>query len=346
MALKILCIGSQWRGSDDGTLFKGFSKLGHLITIIDEKYFIPLEARSVKGKILRRLGAYAYESDYNVAICKEADLFKPDFACVFKGTYVREETIYYLKKLRVPVICFYPDISLIDHGRNIQKCVPLYNHYFTTKTFAIEEIISQFKQPNVSHINHMCDPDIHRSIDCLRQTSFSADVSFIGTYSLKKEGILNDLCKRMLGIDLKIWGGYWESSTKGVLLQSVQGKAVFGDLYAMAVSSSKINLGLLSEGTLGSTMGDQVTARTFQIPACGGFMLHERTDEFELLFKVGVEAEAFSTIDELVSKIDYYLHNEAVRRRIADAGRQKVLAYHTSEKRAEEIIRIMRSKGF
>jgi 2-polyprenyl-3-methyl-5-hydroxy-6-metoxy-1,4-benzoquinol methylase len=49
-------------------------------------------------------------------------------------------------------------------------------------------------------------------------------------------------------------------------------------------SASKINLGLLSEAGGGTTLGDQVTARTWQIPAAGGFMLLESTEELVRYF--------------------------------------------------------------
>ena len=63
--------------------------------------------------------------------------------------------------------------------------------------------------------------------------------------------------------------------------------------------------------------------RTFQIPALGAFMLHERNDVVTALFEEGVEAEFFGSEDELLAKCRHYLGNPQERQRIAEAGRRR-----------------------
>ena len=69
---------------------------------------------------------------------------------------------------------------------------------------------------------------------------------------------------------------------------------------------------------------DRHTSRTFEIPACGGFQLSERTDEVLSFFDEGEEIECFASIDELKDKATYYLKHEAQRRRIAAGGLARV----------------------
>lgn len=79
--------------------------------------------------------------------------------------------------------------------------------------------------------------------------------------------------------------------------------------------------------------------RTFEIPACGAFMLAERTDTHLALFEEGREAGYFDSAGELIDKIRYYLSHDAERARIAAAGYRKVISGgHTYSDRLSQII--------
>jgi spore maturation protein CgeB len=143
-----------------------------------------------------------------------------------------------------------------------------------------------------------------------------------------------------VGIDLKIWGGYWEFLRDGkwtprrqfilkqlagsekfrifrdeLLGRAWQSGEVYGDDYARALTGARVGLGLLRK-----VCPDQHTTRTFEIPACGSMLLADRTGEHRELFDEGKEAEFFASTEELVDKARFYCGDELARRRVADAG--------------------------
>ena len=103
--------------------------------------------------------------------------------------------------------------------------------------------------------------------------------------------------------------------------------------------SYKIALGLLSHANR-----DRHTSRSFEIPACGGFMLAERTAEHQHFFAEDREAVYFDTFDEMMDKIRYYLRDDAARTRIAAAGHRRCLeSGYRYVDRARELLRRLRA---
>ena len=347
MIYKILCLGNQWRGSDDGSLFNAFSRSGHIISIIDHKMFISSEDLSYKSKTINKIFKSFFLSDFNKQIIKHITLIKPDIVCVYKGNCIFPETLDQIKKCGIPIFCVYPDVSFFDHESNIPKLIPYYDHIFTTKSFGVKDLKNIFNFTNVSVIKHSIDPNIHRKINLEKDefSHFVNDVSFIGSYSRKKEDLINSIIN-IDNIEIKIWGGSWNSSKNIAVKSKYMNTSVLGDEYTIAIQKSKINLGILFEGSKSSSSGDLITSRTFHIPGAGGFMLHERTDELLEVFKEGVSVVCFENKEELNNKIKYYLKNESARDKIALKSYDLVWKYHKSDDRAKEIIEILKINNF
>lgn len=79
--------------------------------------------------------------------------------------------------------------------------------------------------------------------------------------------------------------------------------------------------------------------RIFDIMGCGGFCMTNYQAEIPELFEIGVDLEAYSSLEELVDKCSYYLTHEDERRQIALNGYQKVKEYHGYINRMVEMIR-------
>ncbi|MDR1776780.1 MAG: glycosyltransferase [Desulfovibrio sp.] len=88
-------------------------------------------------------------------------------------------------------------------------------------------------------------------------------------------------------------------------------------------------------------MKGAVNQRVFDVPAAGAFVLTDWRPQMERLFEPH-ETACYHEPDEAPDKALHYLAHPAERRKIAQAGRKRVLACHTWEHRLAEILETMR----
>jgi spore maturation protein CgeB len=135
---------------------------------------------------------------------------------------------------------------------------------------------------------------------------------------------------------MRLYGGYWERY--GELRRFWHG-FVLGRDYRLALGCAKIAPCLVRRANR-----DGHVMRTFEITACGSFMLAERTEEHLELFEEGKEMACFGSPEELVDKVRYYLSHDKERQRIAEAGHRKATeARHTYQDRLERILQAVDS---
>ncbi len=346
--MRILNIGPLWRGSNAGGLFRALSRNGSFIEVLDEFYYISLRASGKTQKLLERVVRPMQVKAFNDTIRKNIDTFRPDYLIVYKGVFVLPETIQYAKAHNCSPVLFYPDVSTTTHGPHIPACIPMYDTIFTTKTFGITDMREKYGAKNTIFVPHGFDPEIHRPFKEIGKNEyaiFGCDASFIGTWSPKKEQYLTHLTEQCPEINLKVWGDQWHRVASPMLKKHIQGKPIVGDLYALAIQCSSINLGILSEKVAGASSGDLITSRTFHIPGAGGFMLHERNEESVNYYKENEEAGFFEGAEELAEKVKLYLNDTTARDRIKEAGHQRALREHTLDARAAFIINHLKTAG-
>lgn len=85
----------------------------------------------------------------------------------------------------------------------------------------------------------------------------------------------------------------------------------------------------------------QIKGRTFEVPACGGFLMSADADNLRDYYIDGKEIVIFNNKDDLGEKCKYYLEHEEERKKIAQAGYERTVKEHTYEKRFKEIFRAM-----
>jgi hypothetical protein len=324
---RILCIGETWFGSDARSAFSALRRLGHSTYVLDEAHYVPTEWRGFETRVLRKLFRSAMASELTSASRKLVDFLRPDALFVFKGNYVAPEVVDHARKLGSVALNYYPDVSFQVHGPQLPQTLPRYDHVFNAKTFGVADMQAHGIR-SVSFLAPGFDPEVHRPLALTDEDAarYGCDVAFIGTWSPKKEALLEALVMAAPQLKVRIWGNEWTHRKSKALDASVMGLGITGDDYTRAICAAKVSLGLLSERREGASSGDLITARTFQIPACGAFMLHERNSEATTYFEEDREAGFFESPTELVEKTVRYVADDTRRREVAAAGRARSLA--------------------
>jgi spore maturation protein CgeB len=338
--VRILAMSTLADGANDFSFVRAFRRAGHSVVAVSPDWFVPRGWRPFGLRALRRALTPVLVREYNAALVAAARAQRPDLFFVFKGTYVTGETVSTLRAGGAVAINFFPDISFLDHGPWIPKAVPHYDWIFTTKSFGIDELRTTLGFERASFLPHAFDPEIHAPIRLSASDTdrLGCDISFIGSWSPKKESLLAYVAQSLPHRTIRIWGENWGRS-RGLPGSVIEGHPVFGTEYAKAIRASKVCLALLHEATASARSGDLMTARTFEIPAAGGFMLHERNEEVARHFKVGRECAVFDGAEDLVAKIEHYVARPDERAQIAEGGRRRsLISGYSVDRRVEQIL--------
>ncbi|HKV98954.1 MAG TPA: glycosyltransferase [Vicinamibacterales bacterium] len=323
---------------------KALRRAGWSVHVLDEREFIPLHWRTPVMRALARAVRRLAVREFNRELVRQANALQPELLLVFKGTFVDARSLNALKALGVRTYCFYPDVSFRVHGPYVPRALPAYDWIFTTKSFGPKDLREQLGATRASVILHAFDSDVHRIVDLTPAdlAPYACDLSFIGTWSPKKEQVLTEIRGRRPALALRIWGAQWAPVARRnkVLRDVIVGSTVQGEDYVRAIRASAINLAILSEARTGASSGDHITSRTFHIPAAGGFMLHERTDELLRVFDEPDEVVAYANVDELVARIDQALGDEPMRRRVTARAHDVVHAAHSWDHRIRELLAV------
>lgn len=339
--LRILFVGENWLGSNARSCSEGLRRLGCQVFDIDQEVFIP-RLRRFALRAARRIATPLLVKELNNQVLEEATRFRPDLLIAFKGTYLQRGTLQSLRAQGMALYNYFPDTSAFTDGKWLPESLPEYDCIFYTKPFWYGDVSQKIPLRAGHFLPHGYDPTLHRPVelDARDYEDYGCDVSFIATHTAYKEKLITRLLELRPDIDLKIWGEYWKQRcTAPAVLRRLQGVSIRGDRYVRGLQAAHIYLGIMNGPRPGASSGDLTTTRTFEIPACGSFMLHERNRELLDLYREGEEVACFESPEELAEKIDYYLAHPAERESIARAGHERCVPAYSYDNRVKEILR-------
>lgn len=98
---------------------------------------------------------------------------------------------------------------------------------------------------------------------------------------------------------------------------------------------SKINLNLTAK-----SIRSGLSLRIFDVLGCEGFLITNYQAELPEHFNIGEDLEAYTSLDDLMGKCEYYLLHNKERQEIAHNGFEKVKKYHTYDIRLTQMLEI------
>jgi len=340
--MRILYVGPLWTGGTCLQRMCAMQDLGHEILPVDtEPEELQDKQKRFFYRVRRKLLGPIDLMDANQHIIELARKSPVDVLWLDKALTIKPKTLMIVRQESPNAIIagYSPDDMAAKHNqsRAFLTGLSLYNVFFTTKTYGVKELES-LGVPRAIFIGNAYDPNIHRPmrISAKEKKQFGGQVGFIGDYEIERAQSMFFLAQH--GIPVRIWGPSWNSKCRlRHPNMKIEGRPIWGYDYARAINSFDINLVFLRK-----INRDLQTTRSIEIPACESFMLAERTPEHMELFKEGKEAEFFSSNEELLNKVKYYLSHEDEREQIAQAGRERCLTSgYSNRERIREMLRIV-----
>jgi spore maturation protein CgeB len=246
----------------------------------------------------------------------------PDLILSIQGSCITAETVQRLKETTsAPLLNYSTDNPFNPSASTpyVQQSLPLWDVYATPRAHTIPELKRHCKGM-VTYLPFGYDPALHfpeSGIAPLEALRFSSDLVFIGTCDSDRVKLLKFLASQT-NFSVRLYGGGRRYKLVKALRANHRGFAEGRD-YRLALTCSKICLSMMRRCNR-----DTHVMRTFEIPACGAFMLAERTEEQCEMFAEDRECVFFSTPEELLDKASYYLKHDEARRKIARAGFDRV----------------------
>jgi hypothetical protein len=254
---------------------------------------------------------------------------------------IRADTLRRIRALDpVPRLIWHSEDDVMSprhRSRHMDRAFGLIDLWVTTKSFnARPEELPARGVRRVMFVDNAFDPAIHRpmEIDARTRAAFGAPVSFVGTFEAERARSLRHLAEN--GVEVRVWGNGWNRMRYAHPLLRIEGRALYNDDYARVLSASDISLAFLRKANR-----DLQTTRTAEIPACGAFMLHERTEEALRLFREDREAAYFSDDVELLAKVRRWLSDETGRAGVGRAAR--VRAFELGLRHRDVVARVFRA---
>jgi spore maturation protein CgeB len=304
--------------------------LGHRVTLFDHRaYRLPGRLRA----LLPSLEAMERRA-LNARLLAQARRLRPEAVIVIQGTVIDSGTLARLRDGGARLVNWFADYPAeFDAGlRN----APAYDAFYLGSSYAA----ARHRAAGHAHaawLPFACDPERHRPVEAIEPGGAAADaVVFVGSHYPERQILLRFL----RGLPVGIWGPGWERAAGDPhIAPMLRGGALRPAAWARLLSSCRVAINI-HYGAFGplEASGDLANTRVFEILACGVLQVVNRQGDVLRLFRDGIHLLGFNSGEELRARVEAALADDDLRRRVARAGRDEVLARHTYAHRAASLL--------
>jgi len=285
-----------------------------------------------KKKSVGARSPYCNKNHRTNAVLAAAEIFKPDCIIFEIGFKPSHEGLQILRP-RVDKIAGW--WTMTSSWINIEEREgSLYDAFF----FFTEDFVPVAKTIgfNAFYLPHAVNDYVFKKTNLTpgERERLSCDLVFVGAWQRPREKVISAISS--LGIDMRLYGPKWlkHSLTNPDMFRSVKKRWLPEEEVVKQYTASKVVLNINSWFT---KKAHGINQRIFDVPACGAFLLTDYVEEIDSFFKAGEEIETYSSIDELIDKIRFYLTHDALREKIAQKGYERARKLPTWRDRAGEM---------
>ncbi|MBM3601033.1 MAG: glycosyltransferase [Alphaproteobacteria bacterium] len=320
---QILYVGSLDRNGHCYQRMQAFRRLGWDVEPFDTDPYVLAGGRIARAIRIRLLIGPEVER-MNVDLLAAARARRYDHVWLDKVLFLRASTVRDIAATGARTIHFNPDNPFGSRGdpgwRLFMAAIPSYDVHVLPRASNIAEY-TRAGARRCLLMPYGYDPETHFPPPAgWRDSDRTIDVGFVGTPFDRRKEFFLELWRRH-GIAVNLRGSHWERvlSTDEYRGLNAAGP-VYGADYRETIWRTRISIGLVSHGNR-----DEYTTRSFDIPACAGFLLAERTAGHRSAYREGEEVALFADPAECARQIRHYLPLVEERARIATAGRARAV---------------------
>ena len=333
----IVIAADSWFGSTTFGISQGFRRMAWEVAELSQSTSF-VQGRTLPARIIARISKPLNVALYNREILQAVEQLDAKVFLTVKGNNIKPETLNSLALRGVKTINYYPDFRF-SYGSVDQSTFPLYSTFVTTKSFQVETLEKMMGKEKVHFLHHGYCSDVHYPPDPLLLGQVDVpDVLYVGTYTQHKEKLFTAVIKACPDIRFRIYGNGWShSKCSEILRHCLANRPIYAMNYAQLVNAAKINLAIHMGAADDTGWQDLVSTRSFELPACKGFMLHVDNAEIRQLYDVGQEIDVFSSAEDLCEKIKFYLENESLRIQMIEKAFLRCVPAYSYDHRANQI---------